>query len=92
MSESIESTTHLPAWSITETWSAVALFLGTVISRVPFRSHVLYHWDSVNFAYAMRRFDVIAEQPQPPGYIAYVDDVTQLRVGLAHALQRNRAD
>jgi hypothetical protein len=72
MSESIESTTHPPAWSITETWSAVALFLGTVISRVPFRSHVLYHWDSVNFAYAMRRFDVIAEQPQPPGYIAYV--------------------
>ncbi|MBC7249828.1 MAG: glycosyltransferase family 39 protein, partial [Anaerolineae bacterium] len=53
-------------------WVAVALFLGTVLSRIPFRSQILYHWDSVNFAFAMQHFDVAAEQPQPPGYIAYV--------------------
>ncbi len=50
----------------------VVLFLGTVASRLPFTSRVLYHWDSVNFAYALQRFDVAAEQPQPPGYILYV--------------------
>jgi hypothetical protein len=72
MSESLESTTHSPAWSLSEPWTTVVLFLGTVFSRVPFRSRVLYHWDSVNFAFAMGRFDVAAEQPQPPGYIAYV--------------------
>jgi 4-amino-4-deoxy-L-arabinose transferase-like glycosyltransferase len=60
------------SWSVKETWTAAALFLGTVLSRLPFRSQILYHWDSVNFAFAMQRFDVAAEQPQPPGYIAYV--------------------
>jgi len=55
-----------------EGWIVAVLFLGTVLSRVPFRSQVLYHWDSVNFAFAMRRFDVAADQPQPPGYILYV--------------------
>jgi len=51
---------------------AVGLCLLTIATRLPFRSQVLYHWDSANFAFAMRRFDVAAEQPQPPGYIAYV--------------------
>jgi len=51
---------------------AAGLFLLGIVTRVPFRSHILYHWDSVNFAFAMSRFDVAAEQPQPPGYIAYV--------------------
>lgn len=48
------------------------LFLATVVSRIPFHSRVLYHWDSVNFAFGMRDFDVLAEQPHPPGYILYV--------------------
>ncbi len=48
------------------------LILGVGISRVPFRTRILYHWDSVNFAFAMRHFDVAADQPQPPGYILYV--------------------
>ncbi len=51
---------------------SITLFLLTLLSRVPFRSHILYHWDSVNFAYAMRQFSVAQEQPQPPGYILYV--------------------
>ena len=55
-----------------DTWMAIGLFLLTLLSRIPFRSQILYHWDSVNFAYAMREFDVAKEQPHPPGYIAYV--------------------
>jgi len=55
-----------------EGWIVTALFLGTVLSRIPFRSQVLYHWDSVNLAFAMQDFDIAAEQPQPPGYILYV--------------------
>lgn len=48
------------------------LFLLTLLSRLPFRSQILYHWDSVNFAFAMSQFDLAKEQPQPPGYILYV--------------------
>lgn len=49
-----------------------ALGLLTFLSRVPFRGHILYHWDSVNFANGMRQFDVLQEHPQPPGYIVYI--------------------
>ncbi len=48
------------------------LFLLGLLSRLPFTSHILYHWDSVNFAMALYRFDVAADQPQVPGYIVYV--------------------
>jgi dolichyl-phosphate-mannose-protein mannosyltransferase len=51
---------------------AGVLFLLTLLSRLPFQSHVLYHWDSVNFAFAIREFNIAKEQPQPPGYIVYV--------------------
>lgn len=60
------------SWKPWESWSLAALFLATVLSRLPFRSRILYHWDSVNFAFAMRKFDITADQPQAPGYIAYV--------------------
>jgi 4-amino-4-deoxy-L-arabinose transferase-like glycosyltransferase len=72
MSEPAEVPLGKQSWSVQETWTVAALFLGTVLSRFPFRSQVLYHWDAVNFAFAMQRFDVAVEQPQPPGYIAYV--------------------
>ena len=72
MHEHAKSTTRTLSWSASEIWTTVVLLLGTMLSRVPFRSHILYHWDSVNFAFAMQHFDVAAEQPQPPGYIAYV--------------------
>jgi hypothetical protein len=54
-------------------WSAVGLLavLG-LATRLPWMSQVLYHWDSVNFAYAMREFNMAQDQPQPPGYIFYV--------------------
>jgi hypothetical protein len=51
---------------------AAGLFVLTFLSRIPFRSRILYHWDSVNFAFAVREFSVVKEQPQPPGYIMYV--------------------
>jgi len=50
----------------------VGLFVLALLLRVPFRSHVLYHWDSVNFALALEHFDVRLHQPHPPGYFLYV--------------------
>jgi len=55
-----------------EAWVVIGLLMLTLFSRVPFRSQILYHWDSVNFAFGMREFSVAKEQPQPPGYIVYV--------------------
>jgi hypothetical protein len=48
------------------------LFLLGVLSRLPFTSQILYHWDSVNFALALHHFDVAVDQPHIPGYILYV--------------------
>ncbi len=48
------------------------LFLLTLAIRLPFVSHILYHWDSVNFAMAIKEFDLSKGQPHPPGYIGYV--------------------
>jgi 4-amino-4-deoxy-L-arabinose transferase-like glycosyltransferase len=50
----------------------VGLFLLTALTRIPFRSQFLYHWDSVNLANGMRALDILQEHPQPPGYIVYV--------------------
>lgn len=55
-----------------DTSLVLMLAFGTLLSRFLFRSRILYHWDSVNFAYAMREFSVAKEQPHPPGYIVYV--------------------
>lgn len=52
---------------------AAILFTVGVMSRIPFRSHVLYHWDSVNFALALDHFDVRLHQPHPPGtFVIYI--------------------
>jgi hypothetical protein len=51
---------------------AVSLFSLGILTRLPFRSRILYHWDSVNFALALEHFDVRIHQPQPPGYILYI--------------------
>lgn len=48
------------------------LFLGTVLSRLPFRSRYLNSWDSFNFALALERYDVWWHRPHPPGYPVYV--------------------
>lgn len=56
-------------------FSPYFLILGglvVIFSRLPFRSQFLYHWDSVQFGLALDKFDVVAHQPHPPGYILYV--------------------
>jgi hypothetical protein len=53
---------------------ALALVLAglTAASRIPFTSRVLPTWDAVQFALALREYDVVKHQPHPPGYILYV--------------------
>lgn len=61
-----------PAYLTNNTGWAITFFVIGVISRLPFRSQWLYHWDSVNFALGMEHFDVRLHQPHPPGYLLYV--------------------
>jgi hypothetical protein len=51
---------------------AAGFGLITLISRWPYRAHMLYNWDAVQFALALREFDVTKHQPHPPGYLLYV--------------------
>jgi hypothetical protein len=51
---------------------AVVLSLLTVLSRLPYRARMLYNWDAVQFALALREYDIAKHQPHPPGYILYV--------------------
>ncbi len=44
----------------------------TLLSRWPYRARMLYNWDAVQFALALREFDVAKHQPHPPGYLLYV--------------------
>jgi hypothetical protein len=51
---------------------ALALSVLTIVSRLPYRARMLYNWDSVQFALALREYDVVKHQPHPPGYVLYV--------------------
>jgi dolichyl-phosphate-mannose-protein mannosyltransferase len=51
---------------------ATALSVLTVASRLPYRTHTLYNWDAVQFALALKEYDVVKHQPHPPGYVLYV--------------------
>ena len=51
---------------------ATALAVLTMWSRLPYRARMLYNWDAVQFALALREYDVVKHQPHPPGYILYV--------------------
>ncbi|HEX2908463.1 MAG TPA: glycosyltransferase family 39 protein [Phototrophicaceae bacterium] len=53
-------------------WLALGLFLLTILTRLPFASQYLYHWDSVNMAFGILDFNVPAGAPQYPGYIVYI--------------------
>jgi hypothetical protein len=74
---------------------ASALAVLTILSRLPYRARMLYNWDAVQFALALREYDVVKHQPHPPGYILYValgrlvdlwlDNPTAAYVGLAVA-------
>ncbi len=51
---------------------ALGLAVITLVSRWPYRARMLYNWDAVQFALALREFDVAKHQPHPPGYLLYV--------------------
>jgi Dolichyl-phosphate-mannose-protein mannosyltransferase len=51
---------------------AVALSALTIVSRLPYRTRMLYNWDAVQFALALSEYDIAKHQPHPPGYILYV--------------------
>src|ERR687892_166449 len=51
---------------------ALALFIGSLLLRLPFRAGSLVNWDSVNFVLGTQAFDLAHHQPHPPGYIGYV--------------------
>jgi hypothetical protein len=53
-------------------WVAGGLAALTLLSRWPYRARMLYNWDAVQFALALREFDVAKHQPHPPGYLLYV--------------------
>jgi hypothetical protein len=53
-------------------WVALALFLVALALRLPFRSQMAYHWDSAEFALAIREYNVALSQPHAPGYFLYV--------------------
>ncbi len=67
-------------------WPAGLFALG-LLTRLPFRSRFLYHWDSVNFALGLERYDVLLHQPHPPGYFLYtmLGRLVNLAVGDANA-------
>ncbi len=67
--------------------AVLALVAGalTSLSRVPFRSHYLFAWDSANFALALDHYNVAFHQPQPPGYPLYVAAARLARLVLHEA-------
>lgn len=52
-------------------WLALSFSLAALILRLPFASRYLYHWDSVNYALSLEKYDVRLHQPHPPGYFLY---------------------
>ncbi len=53
-------------------WIALGLFLLALVTRLPFQSQYLYHWDSVNMAFGILHYNVMDGAPQFPGYIVYI--------------------
>ena len=53
-------------------WPPTALFLFSLLLRLPFASSALVNWDAVQFALGTRSFDIARHQPHPPGYILYI--------------------
>src|SRR4029077_18529115 len=45
----------------------LALAACTLVSRLPFLTPRLAHWDAVNYALGLPHFDIAAPQPHPPG-------------------------
>jgi hypothetical protein len=65
----------------------VMFFLAGLALYVPFRAEYAYHWDSAEFAMAIREYNVSLGQPHAPGYFLYVmaGRLMNLLVGDPHA-------
>jgi len=59
-------------WQKRDAVMAIALGVGTVLSRLPFQIDILNNHDAVNYALALDHFDMRLHQPQPPGYPLYI--------------------
>ena len=66
-----------------DAWLASGLAALTLLSRWPYRARMLYNWDAVQFALALREFDIAKHQPHPPGYLLYVGLGRLLNIPLA---------
>jgi hypothetical protein len=66
-----------------DVWLAGGLAALTLLSRWPYRARMLYNWDAVQFALALREFDIAKHQPHPPGYLLYVGLGRLLNIPLA---------
>lgn len=54
-------------------WLVAGLFtLLTWVTRIPFVSHYLWHFDSGNMALGLYEFNLAKHQPHPPGYILFM--------------------
>src|SRR5437763_1885237 len=54
-------------------WGIVALVCAlTILTRQPFLTPRLAHWDAVNYALGLHDFNVAAHQPHPPGSPYYI--------------------
>lgn len=54
-----------------ELWLSAMIFVVAIVSRLLFRSNILHHWDSVNFALALDQYDIRLHQPHPPGTLVF---------------------
>lgn len=52
--------------------TSLAIFLGFLLIRLPFRSSFPANWDAVQMVLGVQEFDLQHHQPHPPGYIGYV--------------------
>jgi hypothetical protein len=50
----------------------LVLVAGTCLSRIPYRAHIPYGLDSIQFVLGVEHFDVRLHQPHPPGYFLFV--------------------
>jgi hypothetical protein len=53
-------------------WQILVIIGLGIALYVPFKTNVLFQWDSVNFALGVQSFDPIHHRPHPPGYILYI--------------------
>jgi hypothetical protein len=53
-------------------WPIPVIVAFGLLLRLPFRSTILFNWDSVNYALGMRGMDLLRHRPHPPGNLLYI--------------------